>query len=127
MADATLQDWKGDFALAPNGDLALVDGSDETRERIIRRLFTSVRGLVWHSEYGAGLPDRIGNPAKERVIQAIVRSQIQLEATVAKIPVPTISVTASAANAGLFVITINYTDAVTGAASAIRLQVPERA
>lgn len=127
MADATLQDWKGDFALAPNGDLALVDGSDETRERIIRRLFTSVRGYVWHQDYGAGLPDRIGNPAKERVIQAIVRSQIQLEATVAKIPVPTISVTASAANAGLFVITINYTDAVTGAASAIRLQVPERA
>lgn len=116
--------WRGDLSLTPSGDLALVDGSDLTRQRIERRLFTAVRGLLFHPSYGAGLPERIGRVALERNIAAIVRAQIALEKTVAKTPVPTIRVSSSASSSGLFAIAIGYTDAVTGAAIAIQLELP---
>jgi hypothetical protein len=107
MPDINL-DWKGDFSFTPTGDLATVDGDDVTRQRIIRRLFTATRGYVWHQDYGAGIPERIGKVAKARVIQAIVQAQIALEDTVAKIPVPTITVFANPQLPGEFIITIVY-------------------
>lgn len=123
MADAALE-WKGDFSLTPAGDLALVDGGDLTRQRIERRLFTAVQGYLWHPAYGAGLPQRIGRVAREREIGAIARGQIALEASVAQVPVPVIKVTESTVTTGLFVILIAYTDAVTGVAVQISLEVP---
>jgi hypothetical protein len=117
-------DWGGDLNLTPGGDLALVDGADLTRQRIERRLFTAVRGYVWHANYGTGLPERFGRTASTRNIQALVRAQIALEATVARLPVPTIVVAESSVVPGLFTIGITYTDAVTGAAVAISLEVP---
>lgn len=126
MADAALE-WKGDFDLTDGGDLLLVDGVEETRERIMRRLFTVTRGLVFHQSYGAGLPERIGRVAKTRNIQALVRGQIAMESTVARNPVPVITVSEAATSPGLFLIDIRYTDAVTGAAIAISLEVPGQA
>ena len=123
MADASLE-WGGDFSLTADGDLALVEGAEETRQSIVRRLFTAVKGYVWAPEYGAGLIHRIGRPAQARVIAAIVRTQIALEATVAALPLPVITVTEVDSNPGMFVIAITYTDAVTGAAVAISLEVP---
>jgi hypothetical protein len=123
LPDAALQ-WGGDLSLTPAGDLALVDGNDLTRQRIERRLFTATRAYLWHPGYGAGLPQRIGRVARERVIAGIVRAQIGLEASVAKIPPPTIVVTQVPSNPGLFSIAITYTDAVTGVAVAIQLELP---
>lgn len=126
MADLSLA-WKGDLELTAGGDLLLADGRDLTIQRIERRLFTVARGLIFHPSYGAGLPQRIGRVARERNIQSLVRGQIALEANVAKIPVPTVKVTESGAQAGLFTIDITYTDAVTGKAVAISLQIPGQA
>lgn len=123
MADLSLE-WGGDLELTADGDLMLVDGSDETRQSIIRRLLTASGAYIWAPEYGAGLPGRIGRIARESVIAAIVRAQIALEATVASVPVPKTTVTPSAANPGLFAIDIKYTDAVTGAAIAVSLETP---
>lgn len=123
MADANLP-WGGDFSLTADGDLALIEGSGETEQSIIRRLFTRLQGYVWAPEYGASIPERIGRVARERTIAAIVRAQIALEATVAALPVPQITVTAPNANPGLYVIDIRYTDAVTGKAIAISFEVP---
>lgn len=123
MADLSLE-WGADLELTADGDLKLVNGSDETRQSIIRRLLTNTGSYIWAPEYGAGLPARIGRVAREGVIAAIVRSQIALEATVASLPVPKTTVTASDANPGLFGIDIRYTDAVTGAAIAVSLEVP---
>lgn len=123
MADISLE-WGEDFQLTADGDLSLVDGSDETRQSIVRRLFTNAGAYIWAPEYGAGLPEKIGRVARESTIAAIVRAQIALEATVASIPVPRTNVTASAVNPGLFVIDIAYTDAVTGAAIAVSLETP---
>lgn len=111
MPDVSLE-WNGDFEVSATGGLVLVDGDDLARQRIVRRLLTQVQGYIWHPEYGAGLPQRIGRVARALMIQSIVRSQIALEASVAPVPHPRVTVTdASGGNPGLFVITIQYTDA----------------
>jgi hypothetical protein len=121
MPDALLS-WGGDLSLTPSGDIAIADGTDLTAQQIIRRLLTSVNGEIFHLGYGAGLVQRVGNVATARVLQGIVRAQILLEATVATLPIPDIQVTQGLP--GLFVIAINYTNAVTGVATAISFEVP---
>lgn len=121
MADLACP-WKGDFDLTPDGDLATVDGNDMVEQAVVRRLMTATKGYVWHPEYGAGLPERIGRVAVARNIRSVVLSQIGLEATVSRVPLPTVTVTASAA--GLFAIAITYTSAVTGKPVEISLEVP---
>lgn len=123
MADASLE-WGGDFTIAANGDLLLTDGADMTRQRIIRRLFTGVGRYIWELNYGAGLLQRIGRVAVAANIQAIVRANIALEATVASVPVPTTTVVEDSSNPGVFVISITYTDAITGASVAISQEFP---
>ena len=113
MPDASVE-WGGDFSLSPTGDLALVDGDDFARQRIERRLLTAVRAYVWHPSYGAGLPQKIGATMSASQVSSIVRAQIALEASVAPAPAPIISVTESQTNVGLFVISIQYTDAPSG-------------
>ena len=123
LPDAQLA-WGGDLILTPSGDIASVDGDQLTQQQIIRRLLTAVQGDVFHLDYGAGLPQRIGRPARERVIQAIVQSQIKLEATVAEVPVPVITVRETTESPGLFVIDIKYTNRISGVAVAISFELP---
>jgi hypothetical protein len=88
-----------------------VDGDDEVRQRLERRLFTAVQGYVWHPNYGAGLPQKIGTLLSKSQIQSIVASQIALEASVAPSPPATLSVVMQPG--GLCVISIQYFDAKT--------------
>lgn len=113
MADAALE-WNDDFQITAAGGLMLADGDDLARQRILRRLFTSVQGYLWHLSYGAGLPQRIGRPARAETISSIVRSQIALEKAVAPNPPPVIKVTQDANQRGLFNISIAYTFAANG-------------
>lgn len=88
-----------DVAVSATGDLAVVGGEDRTQLRIIRRLLTSstVKGnsaYPWEPDYGAGLGERIGETLDLRLIAAIVMSQVILEPSVAKVPIPGIVVTA---------------------------------
>jgi hypothetical protein len=111
MADLFLE-WQGDFEIDATGDLRVVDGNIEVRQRLERRLFTAVAGYVWHPEYGAGLPQKIGSVLTPTQIQSIVNSQIALEASVATSPPAQVTVTP--APGGLVEIAIKYFDAVTG-------------
>ena len=113
MADLFLE-WGTDLSFTAGGDLAVVDGPDLTRQRIMRRLFTAVRGYVWHQDYGAGLPQKIGHVGTGTIIQALVSANIALEESVAPYPVPQVTVTQSKNTPGLFVITIVYADAALG-------------
>jgi hypothetical protein len=113
MADLDL-DWGGDLSFTAGGDLALADKEDLTRQRIQRRLFTAVRGYLFHLEYGAGLPQKIGHVGTSTVIHALIRANIALEASVASYPLPQITVTQDTSNPGLFVILIVYFDATLG-------------
>ena len=112
MADVSLE-WKDDFEPDSTGDLLVVDGDDEVRKRLERRLFTAVQGYVWHPEYGAGLPQKIGSVLSVAQIRSVVAAQIALEASVASNPAPQLTVSESAN--GLVAISIKYWDAKTGA------------
>jgi hypothetical protein len=117
-------EWQGDFRLTPTGDLATIDGVDLDNQHIERRLLTSVQGYVWHSEFGAGLPQRIGRTALDRGIKAIVRAQLALEATVARVPPPQVLVDFLADQDGRCSIAITYTNAITNTTEQIALEVP---
>jgi hypothetical protein len=113
VADVSLE-WNDDFQIDATGDLLVVDGDDEVRQRLERRLFTAVKGYVWHPDYGAGLPQKIGSVLSVAQIMSIVASQIALEATVAPNPPPQLSVVADPNNPGSMIISIQYRDAATG-------------
>jgi hypothetical protein len=115
MTDVSLE-WGGDFIVSASGGLLLADRDDLARQRIERRLFTAVRGYVWHQDYGVGLPQKIGRTVNVNTLTALVRSQIALEAAVAPSPIPQISVVEDANNVGLYTISISYTDAANGSA-----------
>jgi hypothetical protein len=113
MADISLE-WTGDFQPDSTGDLMVVDGDDEVRQRLERRLFTSVSGYVWHPSYGAGLPQKIGSVLSVSEINSIVSSQLALEASVAPSPPAQLTVSASPNDPSLITISILYWDAKTG-------------
>ncbi len=113
MSDLWLE-WHGDFIASSSGGLVLAQGDDYARQRLQRRLNTAVFGYVWHKEYGAGLPQKIGDPHSPSEIQAIVASQVGLEAAVAPSPPPITRVTEVIP--GMVSIDISYTEAQTGLA-----------
>jgi len=107
-------DWQDDFYVSPRGGLVLVDGDDEARQRLMRRLCTAVKGYIWHPEYGAGLPQKIGDPWQPPTIEAICREQVAMESSVAAFPPPRVFVVERIA--GMVSIDIQYTSAQTGLA-----------
>lgn len=113
MADASLE-WQSDFQPDSTGDLLVVDGDIEVRQRLERRLFTAVNGYVWHKEYGAGLPQKIGSVFSVPQIQSICASQLALEASVAPFPPAQMTVVASPNDPASVIISILYWDAKTG-------------
>lgn len=113
MSEVSLE-WNSDFEVSASGGLVLTSGNKEARQRLQRRLFTAVAGYIWHPEYGAGLPQRIGDPWSPQYIQAIVSSQVVMESSVASYPPPQTS--ANEVIPGMISIDIAYTSAVTGVA-----------
>lgn len=113
MADVFLE-WQGDFLPDGSGDLTVIDGDAEVRQRLERRLFTAVKGYVWHPDYGAGLPQKIGDPFSLSTIKSIVMSQIALEASVAPNPPPVVVITQGPNDLSTFTIAIQYYDAAQG-------------
>lgn len=111
MADVSLE-WNDDFEPDATGDLLVVDGDDEVRQRLERRLFTAVNGYVWHPSYGAGLPQKVGSVLSVEQIRSVVASQLALEASVAPSPPAQLSVVQQPG--GLVSIGILYFDAKTG-------------
>lgn len=83
----------GDLDAAATGDVLQVDGLDETSQRLLRRLITNPGDYVWHPEYGAGLGSKVGELYDAGAIIGLIRSQIFLEANVARTPAPVITVT----------------------------------
>lgn len=113
MADCFVE-WNQDFVIDANGDLLIVDGDIEVRQRLERRLFTAVQGYMWHPEYGAGLPQKIGSVFSVDEIKSICMRQLNFEASVAPYPPAQLTVANDAVNTGIVVIAIKYWDAVSG-------------
>ena len=114
MLDLSHQ-YGSDLAVSPTGDLAIVSGTLLGQQRILRRLLTGPGDYIWNPDYGAGLASCIGGPVNPLQIQALVRSQIFKESTIARTPEPVIEVQASPQGpAGAVYVDIRYVDAPTG-------------
>lgn len=100
--------WGEDLQLDDRGDISLSDGTLRGRQRVLRRLLTSIRGYVWHLDYGAGVPQHIGRLIDAPAITALIRGQMAQEASVSQTPPPT--VTLRATTDGLYC-QIRYLDA----------------
>jgi hypothetical protein len=101
----------GDLSISANGDLLTADSVVLSEERVLRRLLTNPGDYIWQPNYGAGLPQKVGDPFDLSTINAIVTGQMFLEATVARDPQPDIEVD-SFPN-GMFV-DIEYTEQDSG-------------
>ncbi|MBX9901259.1 MAG: phage tail protein [Burkholderiaceae bacterium] len=84
----------GDLGVSPTGDLLLASDTIEGQQRVLRRLLTNPGEYIWHTDYGAGLPQEVGQVTDARRIRGVVRSQIFNEDIVLRSPDPTILVTA---------------------------------
>lgn len=109
-----------DLTVDATGDLAVSDGSQLGVERILRRLLTNPGGYIWSLSYGGGLAAFLGHPAAANRIAAVVRSQMFLEAAVAKTPAPVINVKVQPDST--VIVNIRYADADTG--SGVSLSIP---
>ena len=113
MADLSLE-WHDDFQVDSSGDLLVVDGDDEVRQRLERRLFSASQSYIFHPEYGAGLPQKVGSTLSVAQIKSIVASQLALEASVAPNPPAQLSVSSHPNQPDLVNIAIQYWNAQTG-------------
>lgn len=104
------QRYGSDITTSSTGDLQPVDGSERGQQRIIRRLLTNPGDYIFHPEYGAGLPAKIGDTVDIPNIRALIRGQMLLEESVAKIPEPQVTINAIPGGIGCV---IRYADAQT--------------
>ena len=114
MADSW-QQWGSDLAVGATGDLQIANNTELGQQRVLRRLLTNPGDYIWQSNYGAGLAQFIGAPANPLQIQAVIRSQIFKEPTVAQTPEPVINVDLSPEEAiGSIYVSIRYVDSSNG-------------
>lgn len=104
-----------DIGVTPSGDIAVVGNHDRTVQRVIRRLLTSPTsasgsGYAWQPTYGAGLPLKVGQEnISSDSVRAVVLSQLLMESTVARVPIPSVKV-AQAIGSGTITLDVTYTD-----------------
>lgn len=101
-----------DLAIAPTGDIQSAGDTTAVSQRVLRRLLTNASDYIWSLTYGAGLPQFVGQTVNVTQLQAVIRTQLQLETAVARVPLPSAAVISS--GDGTVTATITYTDAATG-------------
>ena len=104
--------YGADIAAGPTGDLAVADGTVLGQQRVLRRLLTNPGDYIWNLDYGAGLAQFVGQPARAAQIRALIRRQIFRESVVARTPEPAIDV--SFDGHGTLFVDIRYADATSG-------------
>lgn len=116
----------GDIKLGSAGDLLPIDKEVKGQQRIIRRLLTNPAtpdapaDYIFHPEYGAGLPKKVGTLQDNAKIKALIQSQIALESCVAKFPAPQIVVNSIMGGVSVRII---YTDSDTKNAQTVSFNV----
>lgn len=123
--------WGSDAAVSSTADLGTVEGTPRGQQRVLRRLLTNPRAIQpdgtvlppdypFHPDYGAGLPRYVGLAVDPAEIVALIRGQILLEDSVARIPAPQITVTQIT---GGLSVSIKYTDAATSTPATLSFNV----
>lgn len=106
-----LNHWVGgDVAVSATGDLGTVTADQRTQQRIVRRLVTNPGDYIFHPDYGAGLPQKIGQTLDVSALRGLIRTQVLLEAGVAQTPEPQVDVSAIPNGVSVHIL---YTSSVT--------------
>ncbi|QMV32420.1 hypothetical protein 8G_00026 [Ralstonia phage Hyacinthe] len=106
-----LNQWVGgDIGTSSTGDLGTANADTRTQQRIVRRLVTNPGEYIFHPEYGAGLPQKIGQTLDVGAIRGLILSQVRMEEGVAQTPEPQVDV--AAITNGVSVL-IRYTSSIT--------------
>ncbi|AVA33372.1 phage tail protein [Cupriavidus metallidurans] len=100
----------GDIATSATGDLGTANGDLRTQQRIVRRLVTNPGDYIFHPDYGAGLPAKIGQTLDIQALRGLIRSQVLMEEGVAQSPEPQIDVSAITNGVSVHIL---YTSSVT--------------
>jgi hypothetical protein len=108
MYDIYLE-WGTDLSVGSSGDLALVNGSTQTNQRVVRRLLTNPGDYIWNLGYGGGLGTFVGSTADPSDIEAVIRNQMSLEAAVPSTPPPNVIIQTLAVG-GYVVADVTYSD-----------------
>lgn len=103
-----------DLQVSASGDIAIVDGTTLGTQRVLRRLLTAAGDYIFHTDYGAGLPERVGALLNLSDLRSTIRDQIFKEAVVSRIPPPAISVSTVPGQIGAVSVKIAYNDAFSG-------------
>jgi phage baseplate assembly protein W len=104
------QYYGNDIGQSSTGDVLPTSGTEEGKQRVLRRLLTNQGEYLWHPDYGAGVPAFVGQNLDIAKIKAVIRGQMLLEAVVAKSPEPVIVIQQIT---GGIACSIQYEDAVT--------------
>lgn len=117
--------WGNDINASGSGDLGTTDGLALGIQRIVRRLMSRGRSpasvgvpaiqpeYIWHPDYGASIPQRIGGRADVNLLTSIIGGQILKEANwVAPNPPPKVTLTPF--QGGGMTVDILYTVKATG-------------
>lgn len=113
--------WGEDLQIGAQGDLRVVRGTTEGQQRVLRRLMTATRELLFHLDYGAGVPQWVGQPMRLAEISSLIRSQLYLEAVVSDNPRPVVKLIPR--NDGTLFASIKYEDAVTAETEVLTFEV----
>ena len=107
--------WYDDLVLTLSGDIETVDGSEMGTQRVTRRILTAPQALLFHPEYGFGLPQRIGETFDRRAVMGQVTAQMYMEAAVERNPAPQITLGETSQGSGAVFCSIRYQDHESGA------------
>lgn len=106
-----LNHWVGgDVGTSATGDLGTANADTRTQQRIVRRLVTNPGEYIFHPDYGAGLPQKIGQTLDIQALRGLIRSQVRLEEGVAQTPEPQVDVSAITNGVSVHIL---YTSSVT--------------
>jgi hypothetical protein len=66
-------DWDEDLdGEKPTGSVTPSSATVEGEQRVLRRLLTNPGSYIWHLEYGAGLPQHVGQPEVLSAINSLM-------------------------------------------------------
>jgi hypothetical protein len=114
--------WGGDLTVDSTGGIAICNSVTMTTQRIYRRLLTNPGDYVWNLQYGGGLASFVGLPADSQSIESVVRTQLQLEPSVASIPAPQVTTQITDPANGYVVVDIGYMNEESASLSQLSLK-----
>lgn len=100
--------FKGDFVRTPTGDLDTIEGIENVKDALFRRIVTSKGSIIHRPTYGVGLKNyqnALASLAVQRKLAGEIKEQLEEDPRVEK--VVSVGIKVSSNNPGQFEINLN--------------------